>query len=267
MKLQQILLGTLTLIFLSCSTESTDSEDNKENNNNTLIKKIVYDLGTDEEEEGIFNYIDGNKLVSIDFGIENKSIYSYGDDGKLVKEEVYLEGELAVSVSLEYDGERLVKMLERWFEPTGIDERTLKHLYTYNDNGSITNNIYIGDHISQTEIFYSETIHYNNENIVRIKEIDGATEYNYSYDNKNGAYKNIHAIDILNILSENEFGPFILGNKNNITRSLETYENESSEEIYEYTYNENGFPKSAVLKFYTDGVLDEESTQTINFYY
>lgn len=266
MKFKQLLLIAMSVIAFSCSTESVDNQE-EETTDSTLLKKIVYNKGTSDEYTEIYNYIDGNKLASIDAGDDYKSVYTYEDD-KLVREDTYFDGELSAYVTIEYNSEdKLAKLIEYWFESSGLSKRAYKQIFTYNNDNTITREVFRGDHSSQTEISYTETISFSGKNISRLKHHDDSIEYIRTYDNKNGMFKNVYAIDILNILSENEFGPYIFGNTNNITSDIESYNNNENEEITEYTYNDNGYPKTAIIKYNYYGTIDESLTDTVDYFY
>ncbi len=263
------------ILLQACNIESVDNPDAQENpeeeteepNDNTLIKRIVYNQGTSEEYTEVFNYSDGNKLMSIDAGEGYKNVYTYSGD-LLVKEESYFDNELWAYVILEYNSEGLLtQYIEYWEAVTAFPSRAYKKVFSYNSDNTITKTIYIGDHASQTELSHTELISFRDNNISSVKHSDDVVEYIYSYDQKNGIFKNIHMIEILNILSENEFGPYMHGSTSNLTSNIENYNNNVGEEFYEYTYNEDEYPETAISKFKYNGVLDEDQTETVHFYY
>ncbi|CAH8286351.1 hypothetical protein EV196_106265 [Mariniflexile fucanivorans] len=264
MKLQ-LLLFTLCITIFSCSTESLDNSE-KETTDSTLLKKVIYDKDTEDEYIVTYSY-DENKLTKLEGEDGYKNVYTYEGD-LLVKEESFLDGELGAYVTLEYNSVGvLVQYKEYWLDSSGLPESTYKHVLTYNSDKTITNDVYTGDHNSQTELYFTELISFDGKNISKLKDNDNVTEYLYSYDDKNGMFKNVHAIEVLNLLSQNEFGPYIMGNTNNITIDKEIYDQQSNHTTSEYIYNENDYPVSAINKYYNNGVLDEQQTETINFYY
>ncbi len=266
MTLKKTLLFVLCATFFACNTESVDNPE-EETTDSTLLKKIIFNKGTADEYTETYSYIDGNRLVSIDAGDDYKSVYTYEDD-KLIREATYFDGKLAAYVTLEYNSDgALSKFIEYWLETTGLSERAYKQIFTNNADNTITREVYLGDHNSQTDLNYTEVISFNGKNISRLKDTDDTTEYIYAYDDKNGMFKNVYAIEILNLLSENEFGPYIYGNTNNIISNIESYNNQNSEEITEYTYNDNDYPKTAVLKFKYNGIIDESQTETAEYFY
>ncbi len=272
MKFKNLFLFVSFIAIFSCNIEPIgenpdeiiQEEENEETNDNTLVKKIVYYQDTDFEYTEIFNY-DGNKLTSIDGENGDRSVYTYEGDN-LVREDVYFEGKLAAYQTLEYNNDgKVEKLVEYWLEDTGVSERTFFHSLTYNDDNTISVDVSRSDMGSDPEFSYSEIISFDGLNISNTKQTD--TEYVYAYDDKNGMFKNIYKVEVFNLLSENEFGPYILGNSNNIISDKEIYDNQTTDDTYEYIYNDKDYPISAIGKRIDDGVVDEDSSYTINFYY
>ena len=278
MKLNYLLLITLCVTLIACNTETIDAvdeeieeieevEETEETTDNNLIKRIVYNKDTAEEYTDTFNY-DGNKLTSVDYGDGYKNVFVYDEKNNIVKDEYYSENVLAAYTVLEYDTEnKLTKFTETFLEPSGLDDRQYENVFTYNNDGTITKEVYVDYSNSGFELSWTETIIFNNKNITNVKDNDDSTEYIYTYDDKKGMFENIYAIEILNQLSENEFGPYIYGNTNNITSNIEKYENHESGDLTEYTYGDDGYPETALYKSIYDGVIDEDQTETIDFFY
>ncbi|MDO5980712.1 hypothetical protein [Flavivirga spongiicola] len=249
------LLFALCMVLFSCSSESTDNT-NEPTNDSTLLKKTIETDSDGEKLTTNYTY-DGNKLTNVIYDDGSKNTYTYEND-KLIREDQFLEGELAAYITLEYNADKKVaSFTEFWLEPSGIEGLVYKHVLTYNNDNTITNKVYRGDINSQTDLSVTQTITLDGKNITEIKD-DNAGEYKllYSYDNSNGIFKNIHAIEVLNLLSQNEFGAYINGNSNNVTSFIEssTSPNEFNKETFEYTYNNSGYPIAA--KSYFDGELD-----------
>lgn len=267
MKLKQILLFTICIAFFACSTDSSNDKDDEETvEDTTLLKRIIYNKGTSNEFIETFSY-DGNKLTSVDYGDGSRNVYTYNEDGYLVKDEYFDGGLLNASVALEYNSdEKIASYTETFFEDSGLDDRQYRHTYTHNNNGTITSTVEVNYDNNGFEFDRTETIVLNGKNIAEISDDEGYT-ITYTYDNKNGTYKNIHAIEILNILSENEFGAIIFGNTNNITSYVETDEtlSDNYNETFEYTYNAEDYPLTCI---YTSKYGDTvEDIETIDFEY
>ncbi len=266
MKLQKILLSILVVTILSCSTESNDSSENPDSTDNTLIKKIIYNAGTDDEYSETYSY-DGNKLISVDEGDGDKTIYTYEND-LLIKEEHFLGGEVAAYTDIEYNSEeKVIKLTEFWLEGSGINGRIYEHKITYN-NETITDVLHVKDSDTEFELWDTTTFYHENENISRIAD-DNGYELIFTYDDKNGIFKNIHQIEVLNLLSNSEFGAGIYSNTTNLTSFTEkdsNYPNGGGTETYIYTYNNMGYPETAIIKFEANDGGSEED-ETVNYVY
>ncbi|MFH4965267.1 hypothetical protein V8G69_09720 [Gaetbulibacter sp. M235] len=269
MKLNQFLLFTLCLTFFACSTESTDTPEEENPADNTLLKKIIYNKGTVDEYSETYNY-NGNKLISVvgtDGSEEWKNVYTYDDNDNLIKDDYFdADGHIA-SVVLEYNSEnKIATYTETFLESSGLGDRKYKSVFTYNNDGTLTNKVYVSYSNSDFELGWTETITLNGKNIAEIADDEGY-KISYGYDDKNGMFKNIHAIEVLNILSENEFGAYIYGNTNNIVSYVESDTSISGNynDKYEYTYNEKNYPKTCIYTSqYGNGYEDIE---TIEFFY
>ena len=263
MKLKQLLLFVLCLGAFACSTESTNTQE-EPTNDNTLVKKIVFDAGTADEYPVNYNY-DGNKLTSVDYGGGYKNVYTYDANDNLIKDEYFEANELSASIALEYSTDNKInKFTETFLEPSGLNDRQYEYIFNYNNDGTITMEVYVNYNNTSFELDETETITFEGMNLKEISYDDGFT-ITYAYDDKNNAFKNIHAIEVLNILSENEFGAFIPGTTNNITSYVESGAFAGNEnDTYEYTYNDQNYPITGTITFQY-GSYSEVST--IDFYY
>ncbi len=261
MKLNQALLFALCITFLNCSTESSGNPD-EENMDSTLLKKIVYNKDTDDEYTEIFNY-DGNKLTSIDYGDNTKNVYTYDDNNHLVRDDFFSEGVLEATVILDYNvNEKVATFTETFFETSGLSDRKYKHDITYNNDGTFTDVVSVSYSNAEFESHRTETITLDGgNNISKIKTEDDDFQISITYDDKNNMFKNVHAIEVLNILSENEFGALIYGNTNNMTSYTESGASFNNKETFEFVYNEKGYPISAI------STSIGESDDTLEFIY
>ncbi|GAA3582844.1 hypothetical protein [Snuella lapsa] len=263
MNLKQFLLVTLFISVLACSSESDDSKETP--NDGILIEKIIYDKGTEDEYTETFIY-DGNKLMSVDYGDDYKNVYTYDDNDNLIKDDAYAENELMATIAIEYNSENKVASYTETFHDGSGLEGIYKYELSYNNDATITVKVYNKTSSSDFELYNTETITLNGKNIVKIVHDDGYTE-SYTYDNKNSAFKNIHAIEVLNLLSHHEYGAEIYSNTHNIISFVESGDSISDNynDIYEYTYNENNYPKTGIAT-YSYGNLENE-VSTIEFVY
>ncbi len=261
MNLKHILLFGIFIAFFSCSTDSNDSPE-IETDDSTLLKKTIE---TDSEGEVYTtNYTyDGNKLISVISDGGYKNIYTY-ENNNLVREDQYIDGDLVAYVILEYNTEGKVSIFtESFLEASGLSPRKYKHIFTYNNDGTITTEVYGSYSGSEFELDWTEIITLDGKNIIKVNSSDDTISY--TYDNKNGAFKNIHAIEVLNFLTENEFGQLIYGNTNNATSIKYEYSSVVSTETYEFSYDDNNYPKKSIYKDFYDGSLQYEST--IEYFY
>ncbi len=103
-----------------------------------------------------------------------------------------------------------------------------------------------------------DIIPYENGN--RMQEGNNNTTY-YSYDNSNGIFKNIHAIEVFRALPQMLIGEtHVFTSENNVIYDS-SYEDIPAGLEYEYTYNEDNYPTKLVYKF--NGVIEE----TIEYFY
>ncbi|ULC58091.1 hypothetical protein MBM09_09180 [Flaviramulus sp. BrNp1-15] len=270
MKLNYFLLITLCLTLFACSTESTDTpneetpEETEQPTDGILLKRIV-ETYEGETYTTTFTY-DGNKLITYDEGDGWKNIFTYEDE-KLVREDQFAENELNAYVILEYNTDGSLSNFREYFlEPSGLGGIVTKNIFEYNTDNTITQTIYRGDATSQTDFSHTYIITMQNDNIKSI--VDSHDSYSYEYDDKNGVFKNIHNIEILNILSENEFGALIFGNTNNVINANDFEGSDEYNETYEYTYNDNSYPVSATWTSTYDGSFGSyEDVSTIEFFY
>lgn len=275
MKLNQLLLLLLSFTLFTCNIESVDIpdvmiEEEEQTNDGVLVKKIIYNKGTDDEYTETFNY-DGNKLISVDYGDGWKNVYTYDSDDNLVKDDWFESNELIASVALEYNSDDKVAMYtETFFEGSGLEDRKYKHIITHNNDNTLTNEVYVSYSSADFELYFVKTINLNGKNITKISDDDGF-ELIYTHDDKNGAFKNIYAIEVLNFLSENEFGALIYGNTNNITRRLENLidggNSDTYDDTYEYTYNEKNYPVTAIFTSEFGRDSGNVTVETLEFIY
>ncbi|WP_298237996.1 hypothetical protein [uncultured Algibacter sp.] len=266
MKLKLILLSVLLISVLSCSSDSNDNPDSQVLDD-VLVKQIVYAKGTSDEYINTFNY-DSNKLTSVDYGDGYKNVYTYDGNNNLIKDDYYEENILTASIVLEYNSQNvLTKSTEIFYPNSGLDDRQYENIFTYNPEGTITKVVYIDyfDSNAGFELAWTETISYSSNNIIEIAHDDGFTE-TYTYDNENNAFQNIHTVEILNLLSENEFGSLIFGNTNNVISFTEDDNSagDNYNDTYEYTYNNQGFPITGTYTSkYGNQVVDIETLEFI----
>ncbi|MEL0649847.1 hypothetical protein V6246_00350 [Algibacter sp. TI.3.09] len=264
MKFKQILLFTLCITFFACSSESSNS-DEEETTDNTLVKKIVY---YDEFTE-TFNY-DGNKLNSItdNDGYETKITYS---DNKVTRIDNYEDNELLEYFTVSYNSEgKLTSYINYLFDIDGNDI-AYNQILTYNNDNTVDVEVLRGNFSSQTEPMGTTTYTISNSNITKLSYDDITDNETYEFDNKKGVFNNILGFEVINFININsEFGFEIYGGSNNVTKITDEQDGwPTSSERFEYTYNENGYPKSSE-NYYNEDISnpnEEELLGTIEYIY
>lgn len=259
----------LCIAVFSCSSESTETPNEEEQNNtdNTLLKRMVetYD---GETSTTTFTY-DGNKLITYEESDGWKNVYTY-ENNKLVREDQYVDYELNAYLILEYNANGQLSSFKEYFlEPSGLGESVNNYILTHNNDNTISIDMYYGDENSQDEFYGTYTYYLNEKNISKIESSVSSWSLTFNYDDKNGMFKNVHDIEVINITSQTEFGAYyIRGNTNNSLSRIDTDEYGAATEAYEYTYNTNGYPKTATFTDSYEGNMGtNEYVSTIEFFY
>ncbi|WP_298553404.1 hypothetical protein [uncultured Algibacter sp.] len=253
MKFNKFLLFILCATFFACSTESSnDKDDDEETTDNTLLKKIVYNKGTIDEYSETFSY-DGNKLVSVDYGGGSFTDYLY-ENGNLVRVNSTIDGVVDAYTIITYNEDDKIGSYILHI----IDNNTFRYEFTHNSNNTIKLDAYIGDLNSQTTLSRTNLISYDGKNIIsQVNDDDDDYELIFEYDNKNGVFKNVEQMEVINLVSI-DFGG-LEGFTENIKERTDNDFVDIYKETYDYTYNENGYPITAIYKDFYDGELEEET--------
>jgi hypothetical protein len=238
------LLSISMLLLQGCSS---DSGSNENVNNDLLVKKIVFnsDVLNNFNFSRNFTY-DGNKIKRIldSSNIDNsETIYTYNND--LITSIVYNHTETGqppstIVATLEYDNsQRLIKVTELI---NGSNHE--KYLYSYNNDGSVTRNIYIGNNLNQL-VETSNIILNSNNDIIR--ESYGNTIDNYSYDTKNNPFKNILGYKKIHLYES--FSN--LGVYHNVIKHNTNESGNFIDTIFNYTYNSLNYPLTLASNNFT----------------
>ncbi|MBU2940309.1 hypothetical protein KO494_12250 [Lacinutrix sp. C3R15] len=234
--------GSLQAIVDGLDCGTTNSED-------LLLTEMIWTELDGTTYTDTFSY-DGNKLTSITESGNLVNTYEYESD-QLIRINSYEEdGSISDYVIPEYDADD--KLISYVVYITNGNEG-LKFDLTYNANGTITENKYSGDHVSQTN-FLSETIITLQNDQIIVESFDDGTDSTYAYDTQNGMFKNISNLNTLNLINI-DFSGYIDGGMNNLVSLTEDVNgNPVVYENYEYTYNSNNYPESS--NDYIEGDLD-----------
>ena len=226
-----------------------------ENPDLVLLKKVIETFNDGTTSTEIYSY-DGNKLISIDYGDGEMDTFTYENE-LLVRYDEILEdpdGQLDTTYSLfEYDTQNRVITQTYYNE---VDEASQKWDYDYNTDGTITETAYYYE--SGNEILnYVGTVVIQNGNYVSFT--DGDYLDTYTYDDKNGSLKNIHAFETFLVTGE-----FYISKNNELSgaTSLDGVPIPEDNYTISYTYNDDNYPITASFDF--TGVIDDS---TLEFFY
>ncbi|WP_299885632.1 hypothetical protein [uncultured Lacinutrix sp.] len=220
-----------------------------------FLKNKIFTYADGSMETETYNY-DGNKLISITYSDGSATNFTYDND-ILTRIDNYNDlGGLGDYVITEYNSSNELISYTVYITPN----EGLRFDLTYNSDDTINIKEYSGDHDSQTTLIEDETISMQNNQITFEDDVDGL-EATYSYDNKNGIYKNISNLKTLNLINI-DFSGYIDGGNNNLLELLETENGVSNiHEEHTYTYNSDNYPVTSTYNF--DGAFDS----TIEFIY
>ena len=117
-----------------------------------------------------------------------------------------------------------------------------KHVLIYNTNNSVTDNIYVGDYTIQNQNI-GENNYIIDDNGNRTTLTTNSYSLTYTYDNKNGLFKNIASKNILN--QAHILDDIINAGTNNNALSFEYNGNNIIDHVdFIYTYNDTNYPIS-----------------------
>ncbi len=249
--MKKLLIISLVALFVACSSDDdSTTSDSNDNNNNTndpglLVRTISYDDETDIDDLTITFTYDGNKLIkssgtgsanylqTFDYTYENNQLKYI--DGQWSDD--FTEGTSRIELNYVTDDYITIAL-----DYGIVDSRSL----TFNADGTITKSSNAGAGGLSTSTFTLDS----NSNVISEDDDDPNDEslFSYTYDTKNGAFKNVHQIDLLNLLSEDFGGIQWDGNQNNVIYNENTYWDGTTDSIVEtiFIYNEHDYPVSAV---------------------
>lgn len=221
----------MTMMMASCSGDDSESTNNP-GGDGPLLTKLIETY--DGETYTINFHYNGNKLSHYiaDDGFETEFTYS-GD--KITKMEAFDNGELVNKHIYEYhpDG-KLAKHIE--IDYYDGDAHGTKTLFSHNNNGTISIEVFSGDETIQTTAEATGVINMVNGNIESVSmvtESGDEWDYTYTYDNKHNPFKNVTSYETM-VLSD------LQGGVNNVTSEVDT--EWGDEMTTTYTYNSEGYP-------------------------
>ncbi|WGD34355.1 hypothetical protein [Olleya sp. YS] len=225
------------------------------NQNLILLKKTIwtYSDGSTVTTDYAYN---GNRLISIADSEGETETYTY-ENNLLTRIDTVINDPTgnpdAEYTLLEYDSQnRLIN--EILFIDDGVQSQ--RWAYTYNTDGTITETAYFTDTVTGVEsLDYTGTVVISNGNY--ISWTDGNYSDQYTYDNSNGALKNVYAFDTLLLLN----GLYI-SNNNEIANNSTIGGVSNPDDSYSvtYTYNNDDYPLTSNYD-YESGTVDDYSVE------
>jgi hypothetical protein len=247
MKKLILCLGFAAITLTSCSSDSDSSNNDSDE---VLVKEIVYTSITDDYTETVEFTYNGTKIIKGTYDDGSEDIYTYQGD-LITKIEMIADGDVLYTETFSYDSsDRLTQYVSQ--EGSFIDQET----FAYNNDGTVTSTSGTGGGA------FVRTLHFMNDELVKIVESGIGRVYNYTYDSKNSPFRNVTGYDkIAHVVhGDHEF----FGSHQNISTI-----HEATEDI-DYmtntmTYNSNNYPTSAtsVAVFEFDGTY----TATMQYTY
>lgn len=214
---------------------------------NDLSEKHISKIVTDAENYNIFLY-SGQKLMkyeSVQSNLTTVSIsFRYQDDGKIESEEVTQNGQI--------NDQRLYKYIYDTSGKIFQIEFSLKNGNSFKNSGSYICNYNQANQLIKT-VFTSATqastqeTHYsyytNGSTKEKIRYLDGKLydKVTYEYDDKANPIK---------VLSSIAFCGLVINNNNVIKTTVESsFEPNTSETLFNYTYSSDGYPLKRIILF------------------
>jgi hypothetical protein len=259
--MKKILNLSVILSFFLISCSNNNSQDNS-NPGPLLLRKLITtnSQGTITSD---FVYT-GNKIVSstTNNGIVNKYYYT-GD--LITKWEIYNNSELIHARLLTYNSQNnLSSTVELNYNTNQGNRSTL----TYNSNGTITYNMYLGDLVSQTGLYGTFLATLSNNEIIELKNESNNIIYTFTYDSKNHFMKNVLGFSKIRMDLGSGTYRNIRGLFQNLTELKITPQTgrQYTNETIQITYNADNYPVSGTNRIYsTNGAL--LSTESSLLYY
>ncbi len=218
------------LLLQSCSSDSS----NDSATSSVLCKTIksTNASGKIYREEYTYN---GNKFSQVSFyknnAFDGKAIIYY--KGDLISElnNYNKDNSLSFTITYTYNASgKIISKLAIKSDPNANDSS--KTIYTYNQDGTITELIYSGNQTIQDGLEVTTTFTLLDNHIIKQEVVNGsspARTYTYKYDTKNGPFKNVVGFDWY-YTGEHFSGGF----KHNVI--------EDTGSNYNYTFNSADYP-------------------------
>lgn len=242
------LFSVSLLLFTSCSSNDDDSSDTT---TYILPKVVKYSYPNPDGNQTVIFVYNGNKIVSMD-NTNTRIEYTY--DGNVIsKESVYnyvLGHGLIENYEITYtyaDNKLATATIDGFWGHGGYKS---KKVYTYNSDGTVTEDWYAIDLTTGAEKLLSEwqqIITLVNGNVVKSVHSNGSsvtTTKEYVYDSKNNPFKNILGFNLL-LGAGNSVSFFGWNSMNNVTRFTSASLGSPYVSNIDYIYNSDNYPIKA----------------------
>jgi hypothetical protein len=243
----------LMLTICSCSSPSSDGFLGSEG---TLVSKIVSTSGGGSTSTSTLTYI-GNKIKDYT-NSNNKSTYTY--NGDTITTITTTQGsEVIYTDTFTYDANNRVASETINYLLENSSERKV---YTYTATGILVD-VYSGDLNNATALSRKGKILLDaNGEVTAIENYDLSSilisKTVFTNDGKNSPFRNITGFSKQ---------PYFFGKSCNIL-TFNSYDGMNqlvSNSVFQYNYNSNNFPSSAIQNFFNNGTLS--SVTTIQYFY
>ena len=236
------LFSTLLVLF-SCNNNDIDETLPIENPillqkattrfpNNNLYRIVEY-FYTENKLTREHLYNSEEELISV-------FTYTYNNNNLPIRANNYDENDNLTSYVLFYynNNDEFISYIT--FEESNMTAQ--KHDLIYNTSNSVTDNIYVGDYTIQDQNI-GENNYIIDDNGNRTTLTTNSYSLTYTYDNKNGLFKNIASKNILN--QAHSLDDIINAGTNNNALSFEYNGNNIIDHVdLIYTYNDSNYPIS-----------------------
>ncbi|MDX1773893.1 hypothetical protein [Oceanihabitans sediminis] len=235
-----LLFLLITLALTTCST----NDDNIEEVNNEerfLLKKEIerFNNGTIFRSTE-FTYVDNKLTELLTFNTEDSLIsignIEYLEDQPIQVNEYDGNNNLLYYSTLSYNSNN---QLDNYIKYDETNLTAIKHVFAYNNN-TVIESMYTGNYTTQEEYIGDKTYEMDaNGNITSITTSNYSITY--TYDDKNGRFKNVASLNTLNLIDVLN-GPLSGGTENNCLSFQFNQSNITDHIDLTYTYNANDYP-------------------------
>jgi len=208
-------------------------------------KLLPLQMGTGKSKM-TFSYTSGHALSKIDYGDGTSSVLEFTATGSPSLLTHALGNEIVAYTQFKLDNSGRVIKGSSYTIAGNKDVFAGMFSVTYQSDSKISEI----SHYDSKQILLStdKRIYADNGNLIMEQGVAGVVSANYSYDDKNGLFKNVGFAWLFAIEEQNMLFLSGLNNISSCGYPLKSLNNQS----FSYTYNEDGYPES--VKFPVNGV-------------